>query len=95
MVRMRSPVRIWLGAPETKHVWAFSSAGRASALQAEGRRFEPVNAHQSFLWSDGRVGRRRSPAKRVYGYKPYRRFESVSLRQNRVRANRLRVNSYP
>jgi hypothetical protein len=60
---------------------AFSSAGRAPALQAGGRRFEPVNAHHC-LWSDGRVGRRRSPAKRVYGQKPYRRFESVSLRQN-------------
>ena len=26
-------------------VWKFSSAGRASALQAEGQRFEPVNFH--------------------------------------------------
>lgn len=26
--------------------WGFSSAGRASALQAEGRRFEPCNPHQ-------------------------------------------------
>ena len=25
--------------------WKFSSAGRASALQAEGQRFEPVNFH--------------------------------------------------
>ena len=25
--------------------WAFSSVGRAAALQAAGRRFEPVNAH--------------------------------------------------
>ena len=25
--------------------WEFSSAGRASALQAEGQRFEPVNSH--------------------------------------------------
>ena len=27
-------------------VWDLSSAGRASALQAEGRRFESVNAHR-------------------------------------------------
>ena len=26
-------------------MWAHSSAGRASALQAEGQRFEPVNFH--------------------------------------------------
>lgn len=32
--------------------------------------------------SDGRVGRRRSPAKRVYGDNPYRGFESLSLRQS-------------
>ena len=25
--------------------WRFSSVGRASALQAEGQRFEPVNLH--------------------------------------------------
>ncbi len=30
-------------------VWAHSSAGRASALQAEGHRFEPYCAHQSFF----------------------------------------------
>ena len=28
-----------------KSVWRFSSVGRASALQAEGQRFEPVNLH--------------------------------------------------
>ena len=29
------------------NLWGFSSAGRASALQAEGQRFEPVNPHMS------------------------------------------------
>ena len=29
-------------------MWAFSSAGRASALQAGCRRFDPVNAHDSY-----------------------------------------------
>ena len=28
-----------------KKTWRFSSAGRASALQAEGQRFESVNLH--------------------------------------------------
>ena len=28
--------------------WVISSAGRASALQAEGRRFDPVITHQTF-----------------------------------------------
>ena len=28
--------------------WRFSSVGRASALQAEGQRFEPVNLHHLF-----------------------------------------------
>ena len=28
-----------------RSMWKFSSAGRASALQAEGQRFEPVNFH--------------------------------------------------
>ena len=28
-------------------IWEFSSAGRASALQAEGQRFDPVNSHRS------------------------------------------------
>ena len=32
----------------------FSSAGRASALQAEGQRFEPVNFHQ--IWPGSSVG---------------------------------------
>ena len=30
----------------TLRAWKFSSAGRASALQAEGHRFEPYNFHQ-------------------------------------------------
>ena len=29
--------------------WKFSSAGRASALQAEGHRFDPYNFHQVFF----------------------------------------------
>ena len=30
-------------------LWRFSSVGRASALQAEGQRFEPVNLHHFIL----------------------------------------------
>ena len=31
--------------PETSTIWNLSSAGRASALQAEGHRFEPCRPH--------------------------------------------------
>jgi hypothetical protein len=31
--------------PETSTIWNLSSAGRASALQAEGHRFEPYRFH--------------------------------------------------
>ena len=31
------------------HYWRISSAGRASALQAEGRRFEPVILHHLYV----------------------------------------------
>ena len=34
-------------------VWEFSSAGRASALQAEGRRFEPVILHHLIKYCGG------------------------------------------
>jgi hypothetical protein len=30
-------------------LWRISSAGRASALQAEGRRFEPVILHHNII----------------------------------------------
>ena len=31
-------------------IWDLSSAGRASALQAEGHRFEPYRSHESILY---------------------------------------------
>ena len=34
-------------------IWDLSSAGRASALQAEGHRFEPYRFHSNFGWSYG------------------------------------------
>ena len=33
-----------------KKMWDLSSAGRASALQAEGHRFEPYRSHKVFGW---------------------------------------------
>ena len=33
-------------------IWKFSSAGRASALQAEGHRFEPCNFHWEQFFDD-------------------------------------------
>ena len=38
-VMVKSTSSVWL--------WKFSSAGRASALQAEGHRFEPCNFHHN------------------------------------------------
>ena len=36
-------------------IWDLSSAGRASALQAEGHRFEPCRSH--LTWMDSRVAK--------------------------------------
>ena len=41
-----SRVLIPVGSPD---IWAISSAGRASALQAGGHRFEPCIAHHIFF----------------------------------------------
>ncbi len=38
-----------LGRCHAYFFWRFSSVGRASALQAEGQRFEPVNLHHESL----------------------------------------------
>ncbi len=43
-------------------LWDLSSAGRASALQAEGHRFEPYRSHQynmyyNFICRRGSIGR--------------------------------------
>ena len=40
------------------HLWDLSSAGRASALQAEGHRFEPYRSHVYLLCRRGGTGRR-------------------------------------
>ena len=53
-------------------LWTFSSAGRASALQAEGHRFEPYNVHHGPV-----VQLVRMPACHAGG----RRFEPVPGRQ--------------
>ena len=51
MACKRSTVRSRLAPPKLKHSgypsWGYSSVGRASALQAEGLRFDPVYLHHS------------------------------------------------
>ena len=37
------------------HIWGLSSAGRASALQAEGHRFEPYRSHLEVIASNADV----------------------------------------
>ena len=77
-----SRVRIPVGSPD---IWAISSAGRASALQAGGHRFEPCIAHHIFfakhknkILTQGPVVQLvRMPACHAGG----RRFKSVPGRQ--------------
>ncbi len=49
MTRVINYSIITLVAEGQREMWAHSSAGRASALQAEGHRFEPCCAHHIFL----------------------------------------------
>ena len=37
-------------------MWVLSSAGRASPLQGEGRGFDPLSTHQSFVRSGSSAG---------------------------------------
>ena len=59
--------------PETDTIWNLSSAGRASALQAEGHRFEPYRFH--ILKENGEIAQ----LARAHGSYPWcRGFESPS-----------------
>ena len=59
--------------PETSTIWNLSSAGRASALQAEGHRFEPYRFH--ILKKNGEIAQ----LARAHGSYPWcRGFESPS-----------------
>ena len=59
--------------PETSAIWNLSSAGRASALQAEGHRFEPYRFH--ILKENGEIAQ----FARAHGSYPWcRGFESPS-----------------
>ena len=76
--------------PETSTIWNLSSAGRASALQAEGHRFEPYRFH--ILKENGEIAQ----LARAHGSYPWcRGFESPSRYYtkdesvNRVKVYRL------
>ena len=56
-------------------LWGLSSAGRASALQAEGHRFEPYRFHSNFGWSYGEIAQL---ARACGSYPQCRGFESPS-----------------
>ena len=49
--------RVSGSSPLTSTMWPGSSVGRASALQAEGQRFEPVNLHHFFKCRLSSIGR--------------------------------------
>ena len=40
-----NPIRVVEAIASLNYIWDLSSAGRASALQAEGHRFEPYRSH--------------------------------------------------
>ncbi len=62
--------------------WKFSSAGRASALQAEGQRFEPVNFHH--LGPVAQSVRALACHARGRGFEPHlgRHFQFASVAQS-------------
>ena len=64
-------------------MWALSSAGRASALQAEGHRFEPCSAHQ-FVFYGSVVQLVRMPACHAggRGFEPHPSRQHASVAQS-------------
>ena len=75
----------WFESNRRHHMWTLSSAGRASALQAEGHRFEPYSVHHFY----GRVVQLvRMPACHAGG----RGFEPLPHRQFH-KYSRVDVNS--
>jgi hypothetical protein len=95
---MHSGVRIPYGSPR-----ALSSAGRAPALQAGGRRFDPVSAHHSYKniagWSSTVARRAHNP--KVAGSNPVPATKTWSCGEVGVHAglshrrSRVRVPSAP
>ncbi len=65
-------------------MWAHSSAGRASALQAEGHRFEPCCAHHIFFFYGSVVQLVRMPACHAggRGFEPHPSRQHASVAQS-------------
>src|SRR5579875_926769 len=73
LVERRSPKPHVVGsnpAAPANSIWGYSSAGRAPALQAGGRRFESVYLHQMFL--DSSAVEHPAVNRRVVGSNPTR-----------------------
>ena len=65
-------------------LWKFSSAGRASALQAEGHRFEPYNFHSGESGTYGEIAqlaRARGSYPRCRGFKSLSRYAKAFRRK--------------
>ena len=73
-------------------LWGVSSAGRASVLQAEGRRFETCTLHICRLNSTGRV----LPLQgRSWEFDPLSRYWTISITDRILRYERRGIGSTP
>ena len=61
-------------------IWELSSAGRASALQAGGHRFDPYSSHQSpnteYIWELSSAGRASALQAGGHRFDPYSSHQS-------------------
>ena len=64
------------------YIWDLSSAGRASALQAEGHRFEPYRSHVTKEYGEiAQLARARGSYPRCRGFESPSRYEKSNLQQ--------------
>ncbi len=65
--------------------WGLSSAGRASALQAEGHRFEPCRPHPLTKYGEiAQLARARGSYPRCRGFESPSRYEEKAICESRL-----------
>ena len=76
--------------PETSTIWNLSSAGRASALQAEGHRFEPYRSHVTKRYGEiAQLARAHGSYPWCRGFESPSRYYTKDESVNRVKVYRL------